>query len=269
MAITATQVKELREKTGAGMMDCKKALVASDGDMDQAVENLRKAGVAKLSKKSSRVTKEGRITTLVSNGVGVVAEVLCETDFVGKNEVFAEYCEQLCARVAADYDVDGDVTEAVNANETGAIGDLVTNVGENIQINRVVRWQSDDYLACYLHMGGRIGVLVDISGECDDEYRSDLCMHIAAFSPRYLNPDEVPAEVIEKEKEIAKALPDLAGKPENIIDKIIDGKIRKWYTETCLTHQPWVRDDKMSVAKAAPNSTIKRFIRWQVGETSE
>jgi elongation factor Ts len=249
-------------------MDCKKALVATDGDMDAAIEHLRKTGMAKAEKKAGRSTNEGKIVTRIEGGTAVMAEVLCETDFVAKNETFGAYCDALAGRIVTDYSEEGDLSEQVATAEAGNIGDLVTNVGENIQLKRVVRWQLAGEAASYLHAGGKIGVLVEVAGASDDAFRHDLCMHIAAYSPVYLNPDAVPAEVIEKEKEIAAALPDLANKPENILGKIIEGKIRKWYTETCLTKQAWLRDDKIAVEKASPGADIKRFVRWQVGEAS-
>lgn len=263
--ISAATVKELRDKTGAGMMDCKKALVASDGDMEKALENLRKAGIAKAAKKSGRETKEGRVTTLVDGNVAVIAEVACETDFVAKNEKFQAYLGELTQRVAADYDgQDGDLTEEVVAAEAQTLTALIATIGENMQIRRVARWQTDAMLATYIHMGGRIGVLVEGAGEGDGELLRDVCMHVAAFRPQYVQPDDIPAEVLEKEKEIAEA--QVAGKPANIIDKIVMGKINKWYTEVCLAKQPWLRDDKSKLEKVAPGLTIKRFARWEMGE---
>jgi elongation factor Ts len=141
---------------------------------------------------------------------------------------------------------------------------MIAKIGENMQLRRAVRWVSEGKCASYLHMGGRIGVMVDVEGDVDDEALSSLCMHIAAFKPDYISPEDIPAEVIEKEKEIAAG--QVAGKPADIIDKIVMGKINKWYNEVCLMKQPWIRDDKQSVEKANPGMKVKQFIRWEIGE---
>ncbi len=262
--ITAKMVKELREKTGVGMMDCKKALQEANGDAELAIEHLRKAGIAKAAKKAGREAKEGSITCIIKDNAGVMAEVLCETDFVAKNERFCQFATEMAEKVITQYSVDGDVSEKVGEAEGDAVGELVGVLGENIQVRRVVRWETEDKLAYYLHMGGRIGVMIEAAGTDDENLLSDICMHIAAFSPTYIAPEDVPEDAIAKEKEIAAA--QVADKPANIVDKIVMGKINKWYTETCLTRQPWIRDDKTSLAKIAPNVTVKRFLRWQAGE---
>lgn len=264
--ITAAMVKELREKTGAGMMDCKKALTAAEGDMEGAIEHLRKTGIAKQEKKSGRATTEGKVATYINDGIAAQVEVLCETDFAAKNDKFVSYCDGLAERVATECTAVGDLSESVAEGEKDRIGELVTNIGENIQVRRVLRWDLEGQAGSYLHMGGKIGVLVDVKGDADEDYLNNLCMHIAAFNPRYVRPDDVPAESVEKEKEIAAAQPDLANKPANILDKILIGKINKWYKDVCLTEQPWVRDDKISVQKANPKAEIVRFARWEVGE---
>lgn len=262
--ISAQMVKDLRDKTNAGMMDCKKALVAADGDMEKALEHLRKAGIAKAAKKASRSANEGQIVSAVSDNAGVMIEVLCETDFVARNETFTGYADDLVRRVLTEYSADGDVGADVLANEKDAQVELVARIGENIKTRRALRWQGGGHYATYLHMGGRIGVLLEADGDCSTELLTDACMHIAAFSPRFVSEAEVPAEVMQKEREIAGA--QVAGKPEHIMDKIIDGKINKWYTEVCLMRQPWLRDDKSCLAKVAPDLTIRRFARWVVGE---
>lgn len=261
--ISAKIVKELRDKTDAGMMDCKKALVEADGDMDKAVDILRKSGIAKAEKKSGRAVKEGKIISHIADGVGVLIEALCETDFVATNEKFIEYVTEVASKTAA-LSVDGDVSEEVAASENAALTKLIATIGENMQLRRSIRWATAGKCASYLHMGGRIGVLVDVEGDVDEETLTSLCMHIAAFKPQYVSSDEIPAALLEKEQEIARS--QMEGKPENIIDKIIMGKINKWYKEICLNNQPWIRDDKMSVTKANPGMTIKRFIRWEIGE---
>lgn len=262
--ISAKMVKELRDRTDAGMMDCKKALTEAGGDMDQAVDFLRKAGITKAAKKSGRAATEGRVVVEITDGSAVAVEVLCETDFVAKSDAFMEYSQDLANRILADYDGEQDLTGKLMDSETEKIGELVSKIGENIQVRRAVRWESDGDFAAYLHMGGKIGVMIDVAGEGDDELRNDICMHIAAFNPRFVDPSQIGDDVIEKEREIARA--QVEGKPENIIEKIVDGKINKWYTEVCLVKQPWLRDDKKSLDKVAPNTQVRRFIRWQVGE---
>ncbi len=261
--ISAQMVKELRDKTDAGMMDCKRALVESGGDMSAAVDVLRKAGIAKAEKKSGRKTKEGKIVSAVSGTTGVLLETLCETDFVATNDRFIKYINGVAAKIA-DLSDDGDVSEAVAEMEKDSLTELISTIGENMQLRRAIRWESKGKCASYLHMGGKIGVMIDIEGDADQETLSSLCMHIAAFKPDYVAPEDIPAEIIEKEKEIAAG--QVAGKPPEIMDKIIKGKINKWYNEVCLTKQPWIRDDKQSVEKANSGITIRRFVRWEIGE---
>jgi len=261
--ISAQIVKELRDKTDAGMMDCKKALVEAEGDMGKAVDLLRKAGIAKAEKKSGRATKEGKIVSFIDGGTGVMIEALCETDFVATNEKFIEFVNGV-AKKAAALSEDGCVSEQVAEAEKDGLTKLIATIGENMQLRRAVRWSSNGKCASYLHMGGRIGVMVDVEGDVEDAVLTDLCMHIAAFKPEYVAPENIPAEVIAKEKEIAAG--QVEGKPAEIMEKIVTGKISKWYKEVCVNKQPWIRDDKMSVEKANPGMTIKRFLRWEIGE---
>ncbi len=263
MAITAAMVKKLRDKTGAGMLDCKKALINVDGDFEAAFDELRKSGIAKAEKRAGRSTKEGKVFISVKDGKAAVVEVLCETDFVSKNEKFNVFAGEIVERVV-EYDADGDVSEKAQELEKDNVIGMISTIGENIQLRRAARWATSDKVGTYLHMGGRIGVMVEVAGEIADDILSDLCMHIAAFNPQYIAAEDIPAGIIDKEKEIATA--QLTGKPENIIEKILVGKINKWYTEVCVTKQPWLKDDKSCFAKVAPKARIKRFIRWQVGE---
>lgn len=262
--ITAAMVKKLRDQTGAGMMDCKKALAQAEGDMTAALENLRKAGVAKAAKKAERSAKEGAVKAQVGEAAAAMVEVLCETDFAAKNPNFDSYATDLAQRILADYEGDCDLSEDLMATEEERIGGLVTQIGENIQVRRAVRWQGSNKFGAYMHMGGKIGVLVEGNGDADDELMKDVAMHIAAFNPRFISPDEIPEHVLEKEREIAKA--QVEGKPDNIIGKIVEGKINKWFTEVCLARQPWLRDDKTCLAKVAPKLDIVRFERWAIGE---
>jgi len=246
------------------MMDCKKALAEADGDMQLAVEYLRKAGIAKAAKKAGRSTEEGCIYAHIGDGAAAMVELLCETDFVARTDAFQEYLRNLARRLVEECEGDGDLSATVQEAEKERLGQLVGKIGENLVIRRAVRWQGEGKFAAYLHMGGKIGVLLEAEGDEDPELLNDVCMHIAAFAPRYIAPEDVPPEVIEKEKEIAAA--QVSGKPPQILEKIVAGKLNKWYTEVCLTRQPWLRDDKKCLAKVAPGLRIRRFLRWQVGE---
>ena len=262
--ITAQMVKQLRDQTDAGMMDCKKALLAAEGDMEKAVENLRKSGIMKAAKKAHRTTKEGRILARVEGNAAALVEVLCETDFAARNEKFLDYVDGLARRVIVEHEGDTDISDRLPEMEKEALGELMGSIGENMQARRAIRWEGENRFAYYLHQGGRIGVLAEIAGEVSDELANDICMHIAAFNPRYTSPDEVDSETIAKEREIAAA--QVQDKPAEIIEKIVDGKMNKWHSEVCLSHQPWLRDDKSSLRKVAPGVTVKRFVRWQIGE---
>ncbi len=262
--ITMDTIKALREKTGVGVGDCKKALEEAGGNMDTAIENLRKSGIAKAEKKSSRTTKEGLVFSCVSAQTAALVEIVCETDFVAKNERFLAYGKELAKRVAA-MTAQGDLTTELQAAEKAAVIDLINAIGENIQIRRVLRWTAVDgaRLAYYDHHNkSKIVVLVELAG--DGAPDNAVCMHIAAYSPRYIVPGDISASVIEKEKEIAAA--QMQDKPANMIEKIVLGKINKWYGEVCLMQQPWLLDDKSCLAKTAPKLTVSRMLRWQVGE---
>jgi len=266
MAITAKMVQDLREKTGAGMMDCKKALVAAGGDEELAIENLRKTGVAKAEKKSGRTTNQGKVLTAIEDSKAVIIEVLCETDFAAKTDKFIDMVNQFAAnalKVSGNGDVSAAVQEAEKDDLTAAIG----VIGENMQIRRAVKWEGGARYVSYHHDGGRVSVLVEVEGEDDPVVLNDICLHIAAFRPLYITEKDVPADVVAKEKEIAaEADPKLKSKPAQMLEKILAGKINKFYKEVCLMDQPWVRDDKTSLAKFRPNCKVTRFVRWEVGE---
>ncbi len=262
--ITAQMVKQLRDKTDAGMMDCKKALAETGGDMEKAVDQLRKAGILKAAKKASRAATEGRVVIRLEDRVAVMVEVLCETDFVARNQKFTDYAGDLSRRLVSDHRGDVDLTESLGDAEKERLGELVGQLGENMQVRRAVRWESDNQFGSYLHMGGRIGVLAELAGEVSESLATDICMHIAAFNPRFVSPADVDPAALEREKEIAEA--QVQGKPPEIMEKIVSGKINKWYSDVCLSHQPWLRDDKTSLGKVAPGVEVKRFARWQVGE---
>lgn len=266
--ITAKMVSELREKTGAGMMDCKKALVAADGDVELAIENLRKSGVAKAEKKSGRATEQGKVWTKICGGEAAIVEMLCETDFAAKTPKFGALVESMLDG-AMKINADGDIAAALNEQEAAVITNHIATIGENMSLRRAEKWQSSNgsCFASYHHMDGRVSVLVEVEGENDPAFLNDLCLHIAAFSPRYVASENVPAEVIQKEKEIAAAAdPKLANKPAEMLDKILAGKINRFYSEVCLENQPWVKDDKTTLKKLKPAVKVKRFVRWAIGE---
>ena len=264
--ITAKMVQELREKTGAGMMDCKKALTAANGDIEAAVENLRKSGIAKAEKKAGRSTNQGKVWTGIADNSAVIIELLCETDFAAKTPKFGALVDTLLDGAATL--AEGDITAALNEQQAAVITSHIATIGENMQLRRAQKWQGNgSTFASYHHMDGRVSVMVEVEGESDAEFLNDLCLHIAAFNPRYISRDDVPAEVIAKEKEIAAAAdPKLANKPAEMLEKILSGKMNRFFAENCLVEQAWVKDDKTTMAKLKPNAKVKRFVRWAVGE---
>lgn len=266
--ITAALVSELREKTGAGMMDCKKALVETNGDIEAAVEHLRKTGAAKAEKKAGRTVKEGKISAAKDGGKGVLIEILCETDFVAKNEKFIAFAKESATRLISSASGDGDISAQAQELEKATLTGMIATIGENMQIRRVTKWETAGAIGQYLHMGGRIGVMVDVEGCTDEALLTDICMHIAAFKPSFISPDAIPVEVMSKEKEIIRErdAQQFAGKKPEMVEKIIEGKMNKVYTELCLMNQPWFKDDKTSLSKLNPNLKVKRFVRWEVGE---
>ncbi|NCC94385.1 MAG: translation elongation factor Ts, partial [Opitutae bacterium] len=217
-AITAKMVQDLREKTGAGMMDCKKALSAADGDMELAIENLRKSGAAKAEKKSGRSTNQGKVLTAVEDGKASIIEVLCETDFAAKTDKFVDMVNKFAADMLA-MPGNGDISAEVQESEKAALTDAIGVIGENMQIRRAAKWEGGEKYVSYHHDGGRVSVLVEVAGEDDPVVLNDICLHIAAFRPRYIIESDVPAEVIAKEKEIAAA----AGTSVSTVSRVISG----------------------------------------------
>ena len=197
--ITAAQVNELRQKTGVGMMDCKKALVASNGDMEAAIEHLRKAGMAKAEKKAGRAANQGIFVTLIEGNVGVMVEFLCETDFVAKTDLFQNFGAELAKRALRDFTADGDISAELAAACNDDLKDLIGKLGENMQVRRAARWVSNGRLGSYLHTGVAYGVLIDVEGECDDELLNSLCLHVTAFAPAYVKPEDVPPALLAKQ----------------------------------------------------------------------
>jgi elongation factor Ts len=274
MAVTAAQVKELRERTGAGMMECKKALVETGGDMDAAIEALRKSGLAQADKKASRVAAEGKIALAVADGghEAVMVEVNCETDFVAKDESFGAFADAM-ARNALERDpadVEALMASAVDGGSAEeARQALVAKIGENIQVRRFVRASSDGVLGAYIH-GNRIGVLVDLAGD-DGELAHDLAMHVAAMNPEFVSADDVPADVIAREKDILVAQAEGSGKPAEIIEKMVEGRLRKHLAGITLLGQPFVKDSDVTVAKLLQQrgASVRGFHRLAVGEGIE
>lgn len=271
MAVTAALVKELRERTGAGMLDCKKALVETDGDIELAIENMRKSGQAKAAKKAGRIAAEGVILTKVEAGRATMLELNCETDFVARDEGFLKFGNELLEVAAAnnindiealnDADMNGvKVSEARDA--------LVAKIGENISPRRVINVEGDT-LGAYVH-GGRIGVISILTGG-DEELAKDVAMHVAAASPQFVKPENVPAEVVEKEKEIQIEIAIQSGKPADIAEKMVAGRMKKFTGEVSLTGQPFVKDPSISVAELLKNNSadVINFVRFEVGEGIE
>ena len=282
MSFTAADVKNLREKTGCGMMDCKKALTETNGDFDKAMDFLREKGLATAEKKAGRIAAEGMVDILVDGNVGAMVEVNSETDFVAKNEEFQELVKNIASQVIASNPADVDALLASEFAGSGAtIKDMLTEkiakIGENMNLRRFVRF--DGNVVGYIHMGGRIGVMVNV--ECADfndeakEAARDVAMHIAAMNPAYLDEASVPAEDLEKEKHFILAQmkedPKNANKPENILEKMLTGKINKFFEQNCVTKQAFVKDDSLSVEKflAAKGVKLVDFVRFEKGEGLE
>ena len=289
MAFTAADVKNLREMTGVGMMDCKKALTASDGDMDKAIEWLREKGMAASAKKASRVAAEGMAYAAVVDGVGVVVEVNAETDFVGKNEKFVDFVKGVAATVAKENPADMDALmeckyAGTDLTVTQQQQEMVLVIGENIKVRRFARF-ADGISVPYVHAGGKIGVLVnlesDLPAEKVEEIGKDVAMQIAAVNPRFWDKSQVSQDVLDEEKKIMMVQmandPKMASKPENVREKIVMGKLNKFYAENCLLQQEFVKDNSMSVekyiasaAKALGGSvTFKDAVRFEKGEGIE
>ena len=276
--ITASQVKDLREKTGAGMMDCKKVLTETDGDMEKAIELLRERGIAKAAKKSGRIAAEGLVESYISEDgkVGAVVEVNAETDFVAKNEEFKTFVASVAKQVVEKNPKDlDDLLAQESIDEAGktvkdVLTDKIAKIGENMNIRRFARFESAGLLESYIHGDGKIAVLVNMKGG-DHEVAKDVCMQIAAARPEYLNEASVPEDRLNKEKEILKAQTMNEGKPEAIAEKIVQGRIRKFFEEVCLVDQVFVKDanKKVSDILKEHNAEVTEFARFEKGEGIE
>ena len=276
--ITASQVKELREKTGAGMMDCKKVLTETNGDEERAIELLRERGIAKAAKKSDRIAAEGLVESYISEDgkVGVLVEVNAETDFVAKNEEFRNFVSDIAKQVAKENpaDVEALLNQKSIVEPDKTVKDVLTNkiatIGENMSIRRFVRYETNNLLESYIHGDGKIAVLVEMENGTH-ELAKDICMQIAAARPEYLDRESVPEERLAKEMEILKAQAMNEGKPEAIAEKIVQGRVGKFYSEICLVEQEFVKDSDIKVGKlvADKGAKIVRFARFEKGEGLE
>jgi elongation factor Ts len=274
MAVTAAMVKELRERTGAGMMECKKALVETNGDLDAAIEVLRKSGLAQADKKASRVAAEGKIALAMADGgkEAVMVEVNCETDFVAKDASFIAFADAVASNALNDQPADVDALMATTIDGLSveeARQALISKIGENIKVRRFVRESTEGTLGAYVH-GGKIGVLISVSGG-DEELARDLAMHVAALNPEYVSEDDVPADVVAHEKDILIAQAEGSGKPPEIIEKMVTGRLRKHLSGITLLGQPFVKDGDVTVAKLLQqkSASVNGFDRLAVGEGIE
>lgn len=275
---TGSDVIALRQKTGAGVLDCKKALTETDGDMEKAIDYLREKGIAKAAKKASRIAAEGIVAAKIEGNTGVLVEVNCETDFVANGDKYREFVAGV-----ADYVIKNDVKDAealIEAKKDETI-EATATIGEKIAIRRFVKYTTEGgIIESYIHMGGKVGVLVEFEGctcEKAHELAHDVALQIAAAKPLYLNASEVPQEVLEHEKEILKAQALNEGKPAAIIDRMVEGRVKKYYDEFCLVNQAFIKDPSITIEKLVANAgkemgktlTIKRFTRFEMGEGLE
>jgi len=264
-AVSASMVKELRERTGLGMMDCKKALVDSDGDMEAAIENLRKSSGMKAAKKAGRIASDGLLSIKVDGGIGVIVEVNCETDFAARDDNFVAFVKTVTDKVfdlrEANIEALGLETEREN---------LVQKIGENISIRRAQVFKDEGTVVEYLHTNGRIGVMLSMEGGSED-LGKDVAMHIAAMNPTVVSSEDAPADLVAKEREIYTAQAQDSGKPPEIVEKMIDGRIRKYLAEISLLEQAFVKDGDTKIGALLKNAgaTVNRFVRYEVGEGIE
>ena len=274
--ITASLVKELRERTGAGMMDCKKALTQTDGDIDAAIDYLRENGIAKAAKKADRIAAEGLSYIEVKGNKAVILEINSETDFVAKNEKFVALVKNVAEAILAAEPAT--LEEALQVEAQGGTVEAVINegiatIGEKLSLRRfeVVTKSDADAFGAYSHMGGRIGVLTLVEGSTDEEAAKDVAMHIAALAPKYLDESEVPADVLEHEKKVLTEQALNEGKPANIVEKMIVGRINKFLEEITVVKQKFVKDDSFTVEKfvASKGGILTKFVRYEVGEGIE
>lgn len=279
MSISASMVKELRQKTGAGMMDCKKALTETDGDMEKAVDYLREKGLSKAEKKADRVAAEGLTTVRVEGNTAVLLELNCETDFVAKNEAFQRFLADLAAHLLKERPTS--VEEALEQKMDGektvreTLQELIARIGENMNLRRfqLVDKTDQDTFGAYIHMGGKISVLAVLTNTANQEVAKDIAMHIAAINPRYISRDDISAEDVAKEREVLKQQALNEGKPEHIVEKMVEGRLNKFYKEVSLLEQEFVKDPDISVQKyleqEGKDVSVRAFFRYELGEGIE
>jgi elongation factor Ts len=290
--ITGAMVKDLRERTGAGMMDVKNALTEANGDMEEATKILRKKGLAAAGKKAGRVTAEGAVVAHVEGNSGVLVEVNCETDFVGRNEIFQNFAREV-AKVIAQSKAQS-VEELLNETWPGdaegltvalKVAETIASIKENISVRRFARYDAapNAAIGSYIHAGGKIGVMVEVVAETGDksekanELAREISMHVAAAEPRFLRREDVTQKDLDTEREIAREQALKSGKPENIVEKMVSGKMEKFYGEACLLEQPYIRDDKSTVSQYVAKQAkehgcsyvVTRFTRYKLGEGIE
>ncbi|MBR6756272.1 MAG: elongation factor Ts [Peptococcaceae bacterium] len=273
--ITAALVKELREMTGAGMMDCKKALTECDGDMDKAVDHLREKGLASAAKKAGRIAAEGLVGSYVSadNKIGVMLEMNCETDFVAKTDEFKALVADVAAHVAATKpaDVEALAASELNGQTVAAlVTEKIAKIGENISLRRFALYETDGIVATYSHAGGKIVTMVELKGG-DAALAKDIAMQVAAAKASYLDRTQVPEAELAHEKQILTEQARNEGKPENIIAKMVDGRVEKYYKEVCLVDQPFIKNDDETISSLLKkaNAEVVRFVRFEMGEGLE
>lgn len=278
--ITASQVKELREKTGAGMMDCKKALTECDGDMAKAIDWLREKGISKAAKKEGRIAAEGLTRVATKGNTGILFEVNSETDFVAKNEQFLHLLDVIQNAILDTKAADVDAVLTTSTPE-GTIADLITNatatIGEKITFRRVsvVEKADDEFFGSYMHMGGKISALAVLKGETNETVAKNIAMQVASMAPTYVSQSDIPGDVVEHERELQlqmmKADPKMAGKPEKVLQGILKGKVDKHFKDQCLLDQEFFLDPKMKVANFLKDNKVElvSFVRFQTGEGIE
>ena len=277
MAISAKLVKELRERTGAGMMDCKKALTETDGDIDKAIDYLREKGIAKAAKKADRIAAEGLVHVEVKGNEAAIVEINSETDFVARNEGFQELVKEIANQILESK---AETVEALLETKLASgqtvderMKEAISTIGEKLSIRRfAIRTKSDnDAFGAYLHMGGRIGVLTVVEGSTDEEAAKDVAMHIAAINPKYVSSDQVSDEEINHEREVLKQQALNEGKPENIVEKMVEGRLRKYLQEICAVDQNFVKDPDQTVEAflKSKGGKLADFVRYEVGEGME
>ena len=278
MAFTAKDVMALREKTGAGVMDCKKALTDADGDMSKAADLLRERGIAKAEKKASRIAAEGIVACYIDGKVGVLVELNCESDFVAKNPQFSEIATEISKVIVSCNPAN---VEALLACETAANGTVeeylkgkIAIIGEKIAVRRFERYETNGFLESYIHLGGKLGVMLDMNGEATDaakEVAHDVTLQIAFTKPSYLTKEEVSEETLAREKEVLKQQAMNEGKPEAIAEKMVMGRIKKFYEENCLLEQAFIKDDSKKICELlkSANASINKFVFFVMGEGLE